>query len=450
MATDGSNRLVERIKELEEEVRNLKTGYEKRLKENVSKYRRVIDSTSEGYLELDLDLIIIDCNAMVLSLLGLDKETILNKSIDTFYDKKSVFAHFASKNHLSFEADFKTGSYETIPLLCKRSVIRNSDGRPSGHIAFLTDLTELKNAQERLQEAQARYRTMYRNAVQGMYQSTLDGRILRVNPAFAAIFGFASTTELRSHPGGVTSLYKNSEDREAMLSVLQERHVVKNYEAEMINPTGKTIWALISARLAEDTQGNTIVEGILIDNTEKKSAEEKLRLSRERFRNLANRDSLTNLYNTRYLYSTLDSLIRYSKDTEQPFSLVFLDMDNFKRIVDTYGHLNGSQALKEVARTLKDNLAKPDFGVAYGGDEFVLVLPGKTKVEALEQIHAIRKRMKETTYLKNKGLTVHLSASFGVATFPDDADDRESLLALADDAMFSIKSRGKDAVGTYE
>ena len=210
---------------------------------------------------------------------------------------------------------------------------------------------------------------------------------------------------------------------------------------------GKSVWALINARLAKDVKGNLFIEGILIDNSEKRFAEEKLQISRERFRHLANHDGLTDLYNTRYLYKALDKLITESKQSMEPFSLVFLDMDNFKHVVDTHGHLNGSQALKEVARTLKAELREPAFGVAYGGDEFVLVLPKTGKMGALEQIQTIRTRMKETTYLENKGLQVNISASFGIATYPDDARDREELLALADEAMFRIKSRGKDAVG---
>jgi diguanylate cyclase (GGDEF)-like protein len=211
---------------------------------------------------------------------------------------------------------------------------------------------------------------------------------------------------------------------------------------------GRSVWALINARLAEDPKGATFIEGILIDNTEKKFAEDKLRLSRERFRYLANHDSLTELYNTRYLYKALDRLITESKTASKPFSLVFLDMDNFKHVVDTYGHLNGSRALKEVAKTLGDGVAEPAFGVAYGGDEFVLVLPETGKEGALEQVRAIRKRMKETLYLQNNDINIHMSASFGIATYPDDADDREGLLALADKAMFRVKTRGKDAVGT--
>ena len=444
----GSENQAGRIKELERELSDLKVNCKKQIEKSISKYKRVIDSTSEGYLELASDLKITSCNETIQLLLGKDYQDLINQPIDSLYNKESVFVHFASSKHLNFEADFYTGTETTIPLLCKRSIIRDGGTESAGHFVFLTDLTEIKNAQEDLQQAQSRYRSMYRNAVQGMYQCTIEGRLLRANPAFAQTFGFDTTRELLKHPGGVTGLYKNPEDRHAMLSILLDKRVVKNFEVEMAQPDGRSVWALINARLAEGTDGKTFIEGILIDNTEKRRAEEKLRKSRERFRYLANHDNLTELFNTRYLYKALDKLVTNSKETAAPFSLVFLDMDNFKHIVDTYGHLNGSQALREVARTFLDNLVEPAFGVTYGGDEFVLVLPDTGKEEALEYARRIRARMKETTYLTSKGLEVHMSASFGIATYPDDAEDREGLLALADEAMFRIKTRGKDAVGT--
>ena len=125
-----------------------------------------------------------------------------------------------------------------------------------------------------------------------------------------------------------------------------------------------------------------------------------------------------------------------------------MDMDYFKQVVDTYAHLNGSQALKEVAATIKSCIKRPCFGVAYGGDEFVIVLPGFDKVKATEKIEQIRERMKQTTYLTKAGHKVQLGASFGIAAFPDDTDNREGLLALADKAMFHIKQTGKGSVGT--
>ena len=162
-----------------------------------------------------------------------------------------------------------------------------------------------------------------------------------------------------------------------------------------------------------------------------------------RIQNMAIRDDLTGLYNTRHLYSALSELVTRN---DRPFSLIFMDMDNFKRVVDTYGHLKGSQALQEVARTIRDCLEAPAFGVAYGGDEFVVVLQGYTKDRALGKAEEIRKRMKDTLYLTDHGHEATLKASFGIATYPEDADNVKGLLALADRAMFRVKEGGKDAV----
>jgi diguanylate cyclase (GGDEF)-like protein len=162
-----------------------------------------------------------------------------------------------------------------------------------------------------------------------------------------------------------------------------------------------------------------------------------------RIHNMAIRDDLTGLYNTRYLYTALSDLVARN---DRPFSLIFMDMDNFKRVVDTYGHLKGSQALQEVARTIRSCLEEPAFGVAYGGDEFVVVLQGYDKDRALDKAEEIRSRMKDTLYLTAHGHQARLRASFGIATCPEDAGNVSGLLALADRAMFRVKEEGKDAV----
>lgn len=162
--------------------------------------------------------------------------------------------------------------------------------------------------------------------------------------------------------------------------------------------------------------------------------------------NLAIHDDLTGLYNTRYLYKVLSDLVSTTETTGDPFSIIFLDLDNFKQVVDTYGHLKGSQAIQEVARTLQECLTEPAFAVAYGGDEFVVVLQGFNKREAFQKAEEIRSQMKQTVYLSNHEHSVSLRASFGVATFPDDAENVTALLAAADRAMFEIKEKNKDAV----
>ena len=156
-----------------------------------------------------------------------------------------------------------------------------------------------------------------------------------------------------------------------------------------------------------------------------KQAQRALRKSEQEFKKQAIHDNLTN---------------------SRIFFFFFMDIDNFKQVVDTHGHLNASKALQEIAATIKTNLQAPAYGVAYGGDEFVLVLPGFDKQQALDMAETIRKRIKETIYLQKVGLKVCISSSLGVSTFPDDADTLTELLALADQAMFSVKERGKDSV----
>ena len=217
---------------------------------------------------------------------------------------------------------------------------------------------------------------------------------------------------------------------------------------------GTTHWLKDQAILQPFESDNIIISlGNLCIVTKEMEAEEHLkqtqkalRKSEQNYRTQAIHDNLTGLYNTRYLYSALSDLIEKSKLSNRSFSLVFMDIDNFKTVVDTHGHLNASQALQEIGMTIKKTLKSQEYGVAYGGDEFVLVLPGFNKQQAMEKAEAVRARIKETLYLQKEGLKVQISASLGVSTYPEDAGTLTELLALADQAMFTVKERGKDLV----
>ena len=121
------------------------------------------------------------------------------------------------------------------------------------------------------------------------------------------------------------------------------------------------------------------------DYTDLKRTIETLRQSERRFRDQALRDSLTGLYNQRYLYQSLAGCIERAQTTDTPISLIFLNLDHFKQVVDTYGHLNGSRAIREVGRTIDNCLKEPAYAVAYAGDEFVVVLPGMNAHQALNK-----------------------------------------------------------------
>ncbi len=217
---------------------------------------------------------------------------------------------------------------------------------------------------------------------------------------------------------------------------------------------GRTYWLKDQAKLESYESDHIYVSlGNLTIVTKEMEAEEHLkqvqkalRKSEQKFKEQAIHDNLTGLFNTRHLYTALPALIKKSAANHEVFSLVFMDIDDFKQVVDTHGHLNASKTLQEIGQTLMAALADPAFGVAYGGDEFVLVLPGFDKPKALEMADTTRQRIKDTVYLQKTGLNVRVHASLGVSTFPHDAETLTELLALADQAMFSVKKRGKDSV----
>ncbi len=157
-------------------------------------------------------------------------------------------------------------------------------------------------------------------------------------------------------------------------------------------------------------------------------------------------DDLTGFYNTRYLTWTLDDLVNRVIQEGSQLSVVFLDLDNFKKVVDTHGHLLGSKVLVEVASVIGRLLDRQDSLIRYGGDEFIVLLPNRDKNSAFEFVCRLRRAVNHSCFLFEEGFNLHLTASYGIATLPDDARDKTDLLKLADAALFSSKGRGKDMI----
>lgn len=157
-------------------------------------------------------------------------------------------------------------------------------------------------------------------------------------------------------------------------------------------------------------------------------------------------DDLTRLYNVRYLYQTLENEIRRARRYGSAVSVVFMDLDGFKRVNDVHGHRAGSMTLTEVAEVIMLAVRESDFVARYGGDEFVIMLPETSARRAVQMAERVRSQIASHRFDGGVGADIYLTASFGVASFPEHATESEKLIELADAAMYEAKQRNKNNV----
>ncbi|MFL5301651.1 MAG: GGDEF domain-containing protein, partial [Anaeromyxobacteraceae bacterium] len=166
----------------------------------------------------------------------------------------------------------------------------------------------------------------------------------------------------------------------------------------------------------------------------------------ERVRELTLVDEHTGLYNARHLHRSLEVEIARAARFSRPVSLLFFDLDRFKRVNDAHGHQCGSALLREVGEVMRATLRTMDVPVRYGGDEFVAVLPESGREQARAAAERLAEAIRSRAFLRARGLEVHLTASFGLATYPEDGSGPDELLRAADDAMYRAKAAGRDAI----
>jgi diguanylate cyclase (GGDEF)-like protein len=165
-----------------------------------------------------------------------------------------------------------------------------------------------------------------------------------------------------------------------------------------------------------------------------------------RIHELTIKDDCTSLYNARHMGFILDTEIYRSQRYNYEFSIVFIDLDHFKQVNDTHGHLVGSRLLSEMGDALKTNCRLIDFAFRYGGDEFVILLPQTSKENAINVARRLHMLVRETVWLTKEGLNIHVTPSVGVAAYPLDSKTKEGLLHLADEAMYLVKNTNRDSV----
>ncbi len=160
-------------------------------------------------------------------------------------------------------------------------------------------------------------------------------------------------------------------------------------------------------------------------------------------------DDLSGMYNNRYLEVVLERELKRVERYTSHLAIIFLDLDCFKLVNDTHGHLVGSKVLKEMGALLKKSVRDVDVVIRYGGDEYTIVLVETRPEEALVVAERIRKRVEANNFLASEGYSIRLTCSIGYSCCPEDTVSKNDLLEMADKAMYVGKSKGKNCVNRF-
>ncbi|MEE8541925.1 MAG: GGDEF domain-containing protein [Desulfobacterales bacterium] len=182
---------------------------------------------------------------------------------------------------------------------------------------------------------------------------------------------------------------------------------------------------------------------LTIEMEQRRKAEEALQASEKRYRELSITDDLTQLFNSRLFYNKLTTELDRTHRYNKPLALLMLDIDDFKKFNDTFGHMEGDKVLVEMGVVIRECMRRTDSAFRYGGEEFSLILPETQTNGAITVAERIRTMFKEHSFFPGAEGPVHVSVSIGVAAFTQ-GEDTEVLIKRADKNMYTAKNQGKD------
>jgi diguanylate cyclase (GGDEF)-like protein/PAS domain S-box-containing protein len=291
---------------------------------------------------------------------------------------------------------------------------------------------ERNHAEKQLRHSEAHYRALVENPTFGICHFDVDGRFLDVNDALVTMLGYESKNELMG-VNLATEIIRDPVERTQLIESYKKTGDVDLIEVELKRKDGMPMRARLSGRQVGDEKGAPHgCEVIVEDVTAHRASEDHLR-------HLAATDALTGLANYRKLSETLESEINRSGRTTRPFAVLLIDLNGMKQINDTHGHLAGNRALCRLADIFRSSCRSIDTAARYGGDEFAILLPETSAVEANA---AVRRICEQLSSDRDEPM---ISVSVGLAVYPEDGVTIEGLLQAADRSLYKMKARHKTA-----
>ena len=260
---------------------------ERALQESEQKFRDLFDDAPVAYHELDLDNRITRVNATELAMLGYTADEMVGRSVWTFiFEEKPdeiMPREPATKARLEYQCTFRRKDGRKVSVLMRQKFITDADGTICGRRATLQDITALKRTERELRDAEEKYRSIFENAIEGIFQSTAEGSYMSVNPALARMYGYSSPDELMSTVTHIArQLYVQPGRRAEFSAAIQEKGAVSNFESEVFRKDGSTIWISERCRAVRDGDGKLLYyEGTAEDITTRRTTERAVTTARD-------------------------------------------------------------------------------------------------------------------------------------------------------------------------
>lgn len=348
--------------------------------------------------------------------------------------------------------------YTTIFVSCKR----NPDGSVRHLLVSIVDITDRKQMEESLHQSETMYRILAENISDVIWILDLnESRFRYVSPSVERLRGYTPDEVLAQDMSaaltpesleGINSIM--SERLQAFLQGYREFYV---HELEQPCKNGGTVWTEATASFHINESNNHIeVYGVSRDISERKRLQDELHnyvkeieQLQENLREQAIRDPLTGLYNRRYMQDVFTREFSRAARENYPISIIMLDMDDLKKINDTYGHQSGDFAILTLASHLQDMIRVEDIICRYGGDEFIILLAKTNPADALRRVAEWRETLQSTPVdIDEKTMRIKFTA--GVASFPAHGTSVEEVINYADVALYRAKTLGRDRVAVFE